>query len=34
VSFQLNWSRDHGPSPTSWMLQIAKQVFALLPAYR
>jgi beta-lactamase class A len=34
VSFQLNWPRDHGPSPTSWMLQIAKQVFALLPAYR
>jgi beta-lactamase class A len=32
VSFQLNWTRDHGPSPTSWMLQIAKQVFALLPA--
>ena len=34
VSFQLNWSRDHGPSPTSWMLQIAKQVFAVLPAQR
>jgi len=31
VSFQLNWRRDHGPSVTSWMLQIAKQVFALLP---
>jgi beta-lactamase class A len=31
VSFQLNWPRDHGPSVTSWMLQIAKQVFALLP---
>ena len=34
VSFQLNWPRDHGPSVTSWMLQIAKQVFALLPAQR
>ena len=34
VSFQLNWRRDHGPSVTSWMLQIAKQVFALLPAQR
>jgi beta-lactamase class A len=34
VSFQLNWPRDHGPSVTSWMLQIAKQVFALLPAHR
>lgn len=32
VSFQLNWDRDHGPSVTSWMLQVAKQVFALLPA--
>ena len=32
VSFQLNWPRDHGPSITGWMLQIAKQVFALLPA--
>jgi beta-lactamase class A len=32
VSFQLNWPRDHGPSVTGWMLQIAKQVFALLPA--
>jgi beta-lactamase class A len=34
VSFQLNWPRDHGPSLTGWMLQIAKQVFALLPAQR
>jgi beta-lactamase class A len=34
VSFQLNWPRDHGPGVTSWMLQIAKQVFALLPAQR
>ncbi|HEY1842637.1 MAG TPA: serine hydrolase [Mycobacterium sp.] len=31
VSFQLNWPRDHGPGITSWMLQIAKQVFALIP---
>jgi beta-lactamase class A len=31
VSFQLNWLRDHGPSVGSWMLQVAKQVFALLP---
>jgi beta-lactamase class A len=34
VSFQLNWPRDHGPSLTGWMLQIAKQVFALLPVQR
>ncbi len=34
VSFQLNWSRDHGPRVTGWMLQIAKQVFALLAAQR
>jgi beta-lactamase class A len=34
VSFQLTWPRDHGPSVTSWMLQIAEQVFALLPAQR
>jgi beta-lactamase class A len=34
VSFQLNWPRDHGPSVTGWMLQVAKQVFELLPAYR
>jgi beta-lactamase class A len=31
VSFQLNWPRDHGPTVTSWMLQIARQVFAMLP---
>jgi beta-lactamase class A len=31
VSFQLNWPRDHGRSVTGWMLQVAKQVFALLP---
>jgi beta-lactamase class A len=30
VSFQLNWPRDHGPTATSWMLQVAKQVFALI----
>lgn len=30
VSFQLNWPRDHGPTVTSWMLQVAKQVFALV----
>jgi beta-lactamase class A len=30
VSFQLNWPRDHGPNVTGWMLQIAKQVFALV----
>ncbi|MFW3113883.1 hypothetical protein MHAE_08945 [Mycobacterium haemophilum DSM 44634] len=30
VSFQLNWPRDHGPTVTGWMLQLAKQVFALL----
>lgn len=29
VSFQLNWPRDHGPTVTGWMLQLAKQVFAL-----
>ncbi|WP_207801670.1 serine hydrolase [Mycobacterium uberis] len=29
VSFQLNWLRDHGPTATGWMLQLAKQVFAL-----
>ncbi|MBV8861647.1 MAG: class A beta-lactamase-related serine hydrolase [Mycobacterium sp.] len=34
VSFQLNWPRDHGPGVTSWMLQIAEQVFSLLPAQR
>jgi beta-lactamase class A len=31
VSFQLNWRRDHGKSVSGWLLQIAKQVFALLP---
>ncbi|WP_236054747.1 class A beta-lactamase-related serine hydrolase [Mycobacterium sp. SM1] len=30
VSFQLTWPRDHGPAATGWMLQIAKQAFALL----
>jgi beta-lactamase class A len=30
VSFQLNWPRDHGPKVTGWVLQIAKQVFALV----
>jgi beta-lactamase class A len=30
VSFQLNWPRDHGPTVTSWMLQVARQVFALI----
>ncbi len=30
VSFQLNWPRDHGPNVTGWMLQVAKQVFALI----
>ena len=30
VSFQLNWPRDHGPTVTSWMLQVAKQAFALI----
>ena len=30
VSFQLNWPRDHGPAVTGWMLQVAKQVFALI----
>ncbi|WP_158019368.1 serine hydrolase [Mycobacterium basiliense] len=30
VSFQLNWPRDHGPNVTAWMLQLAKQVFALV----
>ncbi|WP_039890637.1 serine hydrolase [Mycobacterium xenopi] len=32
LSFQLTWPRDHGPSVTGWMLQIAKHVFALLAA--
>jgi beta-lactamase class A len=30
VSFQLNWPRDHGPSVTGWMLQVARQVFGLV----
>jgi beta-lactamase class A len=30
VSFQLNWPRDHGPTVTSWMLQVAKRAFALI----
>lgn len=30
VSFQLNWPRDHGPNVTGWMLQVAKQAFALI----
>ncbi len=34
LSFQLNWPRDHGPKVTGWMLQLIKQVFALLPAER
>lgn len=34
VSLQLNWGRDHGRNVTSWVLQIAKQVFALLPTQR
>ncbi len=31
VSFQLNWPHDHGPRVAGWVLQIAKQVFAMLP---
>jgi beta-lactamase class A len=34
VSLQLNWVRDHGRNVMSWALQIAKQIFALLPAQR
>lgn len=30
VSFQLTWPRDHGPTVTSWMLQVAMGVFALI----
>lgn len=30
VSFQLNWLRDHGPTATGWMLQVAKQAFGLV----
>ena len=32
LSFQLNWRRDHGRSASGWLLQIAKQAFALLPS--
>lgn len=31
VSFQLNWHRDHGRSVSGYLLQVAKQAFALLP---
>ena len=34
VSFQLNWPRDHGKSLAGWLLQLAQQVFALLPTAR
>ncbi|OBJ70606.1 serine hydrolase [Mycobacterium sp. 1274756.6] len=34
VSFQLNWTHDHGPRVAGWVLQIAKQVFAMLPGER
>lgn len=30
VSFQLTWPRDHGPTVTGWMLQVARQAFALI----
>jgi beta-lactamase class A len=30
VSFQLNWTRDHGPNVTGWMLGVAQQVFAMV----
>lgn len=30
ISFQLTWPRDHGPTVTSWMLHVARQVFALV----
>lgn len=30
LSFQLNWPRDHGPNVTGWMLQVARQAFALI----
>lgn len=30
VSFQLTWPRDHGPRVTGWMLQVARQTFALI----
>lgn len=31
LSFQLNWARDHGPRVVDWVIQIARQVFDLLP---
>jgi beta-lactamase class A len=34
VSLQLNWTRDHGRNVMSWVLQIARQIFALLPTQR
>lgn len=34
LSFQLNWARDHGPRAVGWMVQIAQQVFGLLPRER
>lgn len=34
VSFQLNWNRDHGKSVSGYLLQVAKQAFALLPTAR
>jgi beta-lactamase class A len=30
VSFQLNWPRDHGKSVSGWLMQVARQAFALL----
>ena len=30
ISFQLNWPHDHGPTVGSWILKVAKQVFALV----
>ncbi|MCV7250378.1 serine hydrolase [Mycobacterium koreense] len=34
VSFQLNWPRDHGPLVAGWVIQIARQVFGMLPRQR
>lgn len=34
LSFQLNWARDHGPRVVGWVIEIAKQVFDLLPRRR
>jgi beta-lactamase class A len=31
VSVQLNWARDHGPRVSSWVIQLARQMFAMLP---